>query len=85
MCGQAGLFVGDQRASYSLSGTLCRAASNIRSSSTGHGVPGVVGGLYPNQKHLAWLLCSGIIHDRLVAARGTFHMHLSDPVALHPS
>jgi len=23
-------------------------------------------GLYPSQKHLAWLLCSGIIHDHLV-------------------
>ena len=29
-------------------------------------------GLYPSQKHLAWLLCSGIIHDRLAAARAPF-------------
>ena len=35
MYGQAGLFVGDQRASYSLSGTLCRAANNIQSSGIG--------------------------------------------------
>ena len=42
-------------------------------------------GLYPSQKHLAWLLfCSGIIHDRLAAARGAFHMHLADPVELRP-
>ena len=73
MYGQAGLFVGDQRASYSLSGTLCRAANNIRSSSTGHGVPGVVAGLYPSQKHLAWLLCSGNIDDRF----GSSQRHLS--------
>ena len=33
MYGQAGLFVGDQRASFSLSGTLCRASNNIRLSS----------------------------------------------------
>ena len=26
-------------------------------------------GLYPSQKHLGWLLCSGIIRDRLAAAR----------------
>ena len=25
-------------------------------------------GLYPSQKHLAWLLCSGIIHGRLALA-----------------
>ena len=28
--------------------------------------------LYPSQKHLAWLLCSGIIHGRLAAARAPF-------------
>ena len=27
-------------------------------------------GLYPSQKHLAWLLCSGIINGCLAAARG---------------
>ena len=42
-------------------------------------------GLYPSQKHLAWLLCSGIIHDCLAAARGAFHMHSADPVELRPS
>ena len=31
-------------------------------------------GLYPSQKHLAGLLCSGIIYDRLAAPRGAFHM-----------
>ena len=29
-------------------------------------------GLYPSQKHLAWLLCSGIINGRLAAAKGVF-------------
>ena len=42
-------------------------------------------GLYPSQKHLAWLLCSGMIHDCLAAAIGTFHMHSADPVELRPS
>ena len=42
-------------------------------------------GLYPSQKHLAWLLCSGIIHDRLAAARGAFHMLSADLVELRPS
>ena len=42
-------------------------------------------GLYPSQKHLAWLLCSGIIHGCLAAARGAFHMHSADPVELRPS
>ena len=42
-------------------------------------------GHYPRQKHLAWLLCSGIIHGRLAAARGAFHMHSADPVKLHLS
>ena len=39
----------------------------------------------PSQKHLACVLCSGIIDDHLVAARGAFDMHLADPVELHPS
>ena len=34
------------------------------------------------KKHLAWLLCSEIIHDRLAATRGAFQMHLADPVEL---
>jgi len=42
-------------------------------------------GLYPSHKHLAWLLCSGIIGDRLAVARGAFHMHSADPVELRPS
>jgi len=42
-------------------------------------------GLYPSQKHLAWLLYSGIIHGRLAAARGAFRMHLANPVELCPS
>ena len=42
-------------------------------------------GLYPSQKHLAWLLCSGLIHGRLAAARGAFHMYSADPVELRPS
>ena len=37
-------------------------------------------GLYPSQKHLAWLLCSGIIHDRLAAARGAFTCIWSIPL-----
>ena len=41
-------------------------------------------GLYPSQKYLAWLLCSGIIHDHLAAARGAFHMHSADPIELRP-
>ena len=40
--------------------------------------------LYPSQKHLAWLLCSGIIHGRLGAARGALHKHSANPVELHP-
>ena len=38
--------------------------------------------LYPIQKHLAWLLCSGIVHGRLVAARGASHKHSANPVEL---
>jgi len=38
-------------------------------------------GLYPSKKHLAWLLCSGIIHDRLAAASGAFHLHWADRAA----
>ena len=41
-------------------------------------------GLYKSQKHLAWLLCSGIIDGRLAAARSAFHMHSADPVELRP-
>ena len=33
----------------------------------------------------AWLRCSGIIHDRLAAAKGAFYMHSADPVELRPS
>ena len=53
----------------------------------GHGVPGVVVWPLPKSKlkHLAWLLFSGIIHDRLAAARGAFQMHSADPFELHPS
>ena len=38
----------------------------------------------PSEKHLAWVLCSGIIHDRLAAAWGAFHMHSADPVWAAP-
>ena len=36
----------------------------------------------PSQKH--WLLCSGIMHDRLAVAWGAFHMHSADPVWAAP-
>ena len=38
----------------------------------------------PSQKHLAWVLCSGIVHDRLAAAWCAFHMHSADPVWAAP-
>ena len=38
----------------------------------------------PSQKHLALVLRSGIMHDRLAAAWGAFHMHLADPVWAAP-
>ena len=43
----------------------------------------VVWPLPKSKRHLAWLLCSGIISDRLTAARGAFQMHSTDPVELH--
>ena len=48
-------------------------------------VPVLWSGLYTSRKHLAWLLCSGIIHERLAAARGAFDMHAVDPVELRRS
>ena len=36
--------------------------------------------LTSSQKHLAWVLCSGIMHDHLAAARGTFDMHSAHPI-----
>ena len=37
------------------------------------------------KKHLAWLLCSGIIHGGFAAAIGASHVYSADPVELRPS
>ena len=43
--------------------------------------------LNTSPKHLAWLLSSGIIHDRLAEARAAkaFHVYSADSVGLRPS